>query len=344
MAVRTGFALITGGYIVVLSIYLLLRIFVGDGVWWVAFLNAIAHLLFLPLMVLFPLAVLIDRRSMLRLTPMMFIAGFWFVPYYLPKPSTAQASPSTLRVLTFNVWGDNARMGEVENWIHGANADVVLLQEIPNQNSENGFPNLLDQYPYQLVQPLDMRAWGNALLSRLPLQESESFDLEGDDTPSHQRVTIEWDGQTIAIYNVHLVIPIGDQAHLTLPIDNPFLNLALRYDDTFRNGEIRRLLDRIDAESYPFILGGDFNMSDQSVIYQQFALRLGDSFREIGSGFGGSWPLPVAGEFPAFIPPRLRMDYVWHTAEFLAIDAQQGPPLGSDHLPLLATLAMRPLQ
>jgi endonuclease/exonuclease/phosphatase (EEP) superfamily protein YafD len=338
---RRAFIIATSIYIVLLVGYIVLRLIFGDGVWWLSLLNALAHLWFLPLFVLFPLAILIDRRTAFRLMPLVLIAGLWFGPYYLTKPIPETASP-TLSVLTFNVWGDNPRMGDVETWIRDSSADVVLLQEIPESYSENGFANLLDAYPYQQVQSLDMRTWGNAILSRIPFGETENFDLEGDGTPSHQRVTFDWNAATIALYNIHLVLPIGDQAHFSTPIDNPFLHLALKYDDNPRNAEIARLLERLDGESLPYIMGGDFNTSDQSVIYQPLAAHRRDSFREVGSSFGASWPLPVNGEFPAFIPPLLRVDYIWHTSYFQAISVQQGPPLGSDHLALLATLALSP--
>jgi hypothetical protein len=91
---------------------------------------------------------------------------------------------------------------------------------------------------------------------------------------------------------------------------------------------------------YPFIVAGDFNICEHSVIYGELAARMADSFREAGTGFGTSWPLPVAKEIPVFVPPLVRIDYIWHSKHFRAIDASQGPRLGSDHLPLFATLEL----
>jgi endonuclease/exonuclease/phosphatase (EEP) superfamily protein YafD len=50
-------------------------------------------------------------------------------------------------------------------------------------------------------------------------------------------------------------------------------------------------------------------------------------------GFGASWPALFTG-----IPPLVRIDYIWHSDEFRAISVKQGPDIGSDHLPLYATL------
>ena len=84
-------------------------------------------------------------------------------------------------------------------------------------------------------------------------------------------------------------------------------------------------------------------MSDQTSIYGELASRMGDSFRQAGTGLGGSWPVSAMEEFtslPDFVPPLFRIDYIWHSEQFRAISAQQGPELGSDHLPLLATLSI----
>jgi vancomycin resistance protein VanJ len=328
-------------YLILMIGYLLLRVTVGDGLWWLSLLNAFAHLLFLPLIVLLPLALLIHRRSALRLTPLLLVAGLWFVPYYLHRTPDQPSQPA-LHVLTFNIWGDNTQLDAVEAWIRAGNADVVLLQEIPEIYSDNGLSNLLDVYPYQYVQSLDMREWGNAVLSRFPFAESEDFDLEGDGSPSHQRVVFDWQGQGIALYNIHLLMPIGEQAHVSLPFDNPFLDMALKYDDGERNAQIERLLTRIGQEPHPFIIGGDFNTSDQSLIYQQLAAVGHDAFREVGNGLGASWPMPAAGELPISIPPIIRIDYIWHSDAFQSLAAWQSPELGSDHLGLQATLSLLP--
>jgi endonuclease/exonuclease/phosphatase (EEP) superfamily protein YafD len=43
-----------------------------------------------------------------------------------------------------------------------------------------------------------------------------------------------------------------------------------------------------------------------------------------------------------FIPPLVRIDYIWHSAGLRALQAWQGPAIGSDHLPLQALLEFTP--
>ncbi|HEX2908131.1 MAG TPA: endonuclease/exonuclease/phosphatase family protein [Phototrophicaceae bacterium] len=334
--------IVCGVYTLALVVYLVLRLAFGDGFWWLGLLNTFAHLLFLPLLVFFPLALLIRARgAALRLLPLIVVAGLWFGPYYLPK-TPALASNAVIRILTFNIWGDNQRLEDAEAWMLQTDADVILLQEIPESYSTNGVPALLTAYPYQFMQGLDVRVWGNAVLSRYPFVDTENFDLEGDGTPSHQRVALDLGGKTIALYNIHLLMRMEVEPHFYLPINNPFLNMALRYDDKPRNQQIERLLPLLENEAHPFIAAGDFNTSDQSIMYGRLAAQMGDSFREAGMGLGGSWPIPVLGELPNFLPPIFRIDYIWHSDQFQAVNAQVGPRLSSDHLPLLVTLAFQP--
>jgi len=87
-------------------------------------------------------------------------------------------------------------------------------------------------------------------------------------------------------------------------------------------------------------MAGDFNTSDQSPSYNQLAAAGIDSFREAGSGFGATWPVAAVQQLPSFVPPFIRIDYVFHSKDFRAVSAQPGQPIGSDHLPLFVRLVL----
>jgi endonuclease/exonuclease/phosphatase (EEP) superfamily protein YafD len=69
---------------------------------------------------------------------------------------------------------------------------------------------------------------------------------------------------------------------------------------------------------------------------------LGDTFREVGVGFGATWPRPVADELPTWLPPIIRIDYIFHSTQFQAVEAVVDPFLGSDHLRTVGLLSLRP--
>ena len=58
-----------------------------------------------------------------------------------------------------------------------------------------------------------------------------------------------------------------------------------------------------DEETATFIVAGDFNMSDASLIYDEIAGRLGDGWRGAGNGAGRTWPVAEAIGLPPVIQP-----------------------------------------
>jgi endonuclease/exonuclease/phosphatase (EEP) superfamily protein YafD len=329
-------------YVIVLAAYGVARLLVGDRFWLLSLLNTFTYLVFAPLLPLLLLALFLRQpRPTLRLLPVMALGGLWFAPY-LPRPAAVASGPS-LTVLTQNVWGNNHDLTAFEDWLRGSGADVLLLQEISPAYATDRLPRLADIYPYQAAQPDDSRWGGNLILSRYPLVEVGYIDLATPDTPNPVRAVIEVDGQRVALYNVHMAWPGRRNPRLRLPfgLSNNFaVKVALAYDDRARNRQIANLLEHLRAETLPFIIGGDFNTSDQTPTYQHLTGFMQDSFRQAGGGAGMSWPVSAARGMPAWVPPLIRIDYIFHSDGLRAVRAWQAPPLGSDHLGLLAVIAL----
>lgn len=346
---RTVFTLVVVTYITAVAVYLIMRALFGDRFWWLSLVNTFAYMLFLPVLPLLIAAMLLKMRgNALRLVPLAMIGGLWFAPYYLPKQ---QAAPDgqTLNVLTFNVWGGNQRMDDVAAWLQNSGADVIMLQEIVPFDDWRILPRLAEQYPYRSSQADDERWNGNpnanVTLSRYPIVDMQMIDLQTPETANPLRIVLDVNGQHVAVYNVHLAWPARRSPRFSLPrwIDNFYVEVLLGYDDKARNQQIANLLQHLKQETLPYIVAGDFNTSDQTPTYNALAAQMHDSFREAGSGLGGSWPVSSSRGLPAIVPPIIRIDYIWHSDAFLSLDAQQGPPLGSDHLALQATLSLLPV-
>jgi vancomycin resistance protein VanJ len=338
---KVAFTLIVAVYTVALACYLLMRVLFADRFWWLSLANTFAHLLFLPLLFLLPGAILFKlwRRALLLL-PLALIGALWFAPYYLPRTAVA-SDGKTLKVVSFNVWHRNPNLEGVEAWLREVNADVLILQEIPPAYATDHLPNLLDMYPYQAVQPDDTREGNNITLSRYPILSTDYIDLHVQNSPMPLRMVVDVEGQPVALYNIHLAWPVS-RPRLRIPRQwsNYYTRVLLGFDDRQRNLQIAGLLDHLKTEPHPYIVGGDFNTSDSTPTYSQMAAQMGDTFREAGVGFGGSWPVSSARGLASFVPPLIRIDYLWHSDQFRAIEAKQGSPLGSDHLALVATLLL----
>ena len=337
---RALISFVTGAYALGLLLFVVLRLLVGDSWWWLAFLGNFTPFYFAALLVLLPLALLARaRRGLLLMLPLALLGVLWFGRLYLPKAQAdAPTDTPTLRVITLNVWGDNPDLTHIENWLRDQQADVAVTIELPPVWAEGtDVPALAAVYPQQIRSVAQGKYWGGMIFSALPVLASEQFSL--GEIPQ-QRVVVEFDGQPLAIYGIHLYLPVGEKPHLPVPA-NFYTNGIFGYDDSAQRAQISALIQRLQAEPLPYVVAGDFNMIDQSASYGQLAALMGDSFREAGVGLGTSWPNMQALGLPTLIPPLVRIDYIWHSSAFRALAAAQGPYLGSDHLPLAATLARR---
>ena len=329
-------SLIADIYAVGLLLYLLLRFVFRDRFPLLALLNNFAPWYFLPLVVFLPLGLLLREQWLIVLMLVLTaIALLWFGPYYLPKRSAKSVERPLLRVLTFNIWGDNPCKPEIGTWLREVNADIVFLQEIPKSFILNELPRLLDIYPYQFGPIAEGEWWNSVTLSRYPIVSAKDLLAWDIGVPGLHNAVIDIDGQLISTYNVHMVLPFklrGARGVFAA------INRALHYDERERRRKIGQMLDFLRGERNPFIVAGDFNMSCYSALYGDIAKLAVDSFREAGKGFGMTWPISVADHQFGIQMPILRIDYLWHSPELRAVEITQLSRFGSDHLPLLATI------
>ncbi|MEO8393003.1 MAG: endonuclease/exonuclease/phosphatase family protein [Chloroflexota bacterium] len=340
--VRELLSLLMGVYAVGLFLFVVVRLLVGDSLWWVGFFANVMPVYFIAFIVLLPLGILLRaRRSVLLMLPMALLGALWFSPLYFPRThAVPPASDTTLRVVSMNVWGDNPDLTRIQEWLNQQKADVVVTVELPPAWNA-GIPALADSYPHQVTHTEWTRYWGSTLLTSHPIVSQETFTLVPDSIPQ-QRIVIDVGGQQIAVYGIHLDLPLENANIPAIRTNNIYVEMFLHYNEISRDASIRTLLARLKNDPLPYIVAGDFNTSDQSLIYNDLASALGDSFREAGTGLGTSWPMLNATlKLPLLVPPLMRIDYIWHSSQFQVVAASEGPFLGSDHLPMLATLALK---
>ena len=85
--------------------------------------------------------------------------------------------------------------------------------------------------------------------------------------------------------------------------------------------------------SEPLIVAGDFNVTPWSRHFRTALERSGLNDCAAGHGLAPSWP----SQFP---PLGIRIDHCWASHHWRSIDVRLGPSHGSDHLPLIADLAL----
>ncbi|MEO8609499.1 MAG: endonuclease/exonuclease/phosphatase family protein [Chloroflexota bacterium] len=306
----------TGAYGLSVSGFLLLRALVGESSKIVTLFNNYIHLLLIPAIVLLPLSLLL-RRPRLALTQAAPAAVFLATYGLMFWPRVPQIAPDKTRIslLSYNLNKNNASADAVIAIIRDANADVVALQELNPVLAAAFDTELADVYPYRAFHP-DESYPGQGIMSRYPIHDDSYWKIN----LGHQRAQIDVNGSTITLYNTHPV--------------HPFIREHGFFDPALRTAEIEDVLARAAHDSTPILIAGDFNMTDQTGDYQRIAAQFGDSYREVGWGLGFSFP--DLGQQILLA----RIDYVFHSRDFQAVEARVWPTSGgSDHRPLFVTLA-----
>jgi endonuclease/exonuclease/phosphatase (EEP) superfamily protein YafD len=299
--------------------------------WWVAVSNIFALYLFVPLLLLVPLALAL-RSWWLRVATAIPLAIFLvsIVPPFMPPLGSATEGRS-LRVLTFNQREISGRAPEVLDAIRAQNADVVAIQEVTPDVMHRASTRLKDIYPYQEhvsnEWDLDM-----SILSRYPIQVHPV-------DPRIRRiwVTLDVDGQMVEVVNVHLNSP--DYGAYSPP-GLPQLRVPRGYSAAVRASEAPILFSIVDNTSGPLIVLGDHNTSEREPLYREFAARLTDAYRRTSWGIGATYP-NNREYFGIQMPfPLVRIDYVW-TRDITPISTAITCDVAeSDHCMLVADLAL----
>lgn len=233
-----------------------------------------------------------------------------------PTPR-AKAGEVVLRVMHFNLWRNNSNPGRAAKSILESGADVVVTVETFHKAEE--VPALVvSRYPHQMLCHC-----GIAILSRWPIVD----DYVRRDTrrPIQQEPQVAW-----AVVRT----PDGDVTvagtHYTWPTD-PGQQRKQRkvLKNTIAGFDKRRL-----------IVTGDFNSAPWSVFLKEQDAMLGLERRTRALS---SWP---AGHVPPLdLPalfPVLPIDHVYAGSDWRTVSARRGPRAGSDHYPVIVTLARAP--
>lgn len=288
-----------------LVVVLLGLLFAGSTFWVVSMSSAFALLMFVPLVVLVPLA-FFWRSWQLRGATLLLFALFllMFGGHLLPTQSAvASVDQPTIRVATMNHWLGNTDYDGLVAQIRALDADVITIQEVTPITATVFDGRLYKEYPYRSFIPIDAsRVFTQLVLSKYPLSNVEQVG----DIPVQQMVVDLGDRQFVFM-SVHLRAPRVDgscrrEAMICIPW----------YNSTWRDREYPTLLAAIDAIDAPLVVAGDFNTSETESWYQDLELRLLDVYDQTNWGFGFTFPNAHPLNDWSFMPARLvRIDYVW---------------------------------
>ena len=339
-------------YAVAVVVWQALRLMMGDRWWWLAAANVLSLYLFLPLVILLPLAWLgvawLKRggvAGVVRRTAIVSAAVATAVPaliflilygeLYLPTvASGGQGGEEAFKVMTLNVLFTNDDGAAIERLIRTESPDLVCLQELGPRLASDLVTRLREEYPYHALLPEESPT-GLGVFSRYPLHDEGEIP---DPAWKHgaQVVTVEFGGRQVLVLNIHALAPSWPRLSRDWA---PAFELEFR----LREQQVGRWLDRVRQHDGPVIVAGDLNSTDQNESYRLLAAQLEDAHRQAGWGLGHT--APASGEVLDRVPSPsqlFRIDLVWYSDHWRAQEAYVGDWDGqSDHLPVFAGLRLR---
>jgi endonuclease/exonuclease/phosphatase (EEP) superfamily protein YafD len=303
-----GFGLVAVG--VVASLATVLAFF--GSTWWLFDFaaNFRAHLAVVLVIVALGYALLFSKATALFFMLMAGVNAIVILPLYMGSPAPATGTDS-LTVVSFNVDQKASIRDTAYGWINTVDPDIVVLTEATEawtQPSDN-------TGPYHTLNDLPIdRTFGIAVMAR------ENLDVEliqvTQVRDSLLRIVASIGDRPIVIYAVQSRVSSNEK------------DAALQQEYFAEVASLAR------QETDPTIIVGDFQSSPWSHTFQTLLTdaHLVDSL--IGFGIQTTWP---ANRWAFF---RLPFDNLIHSEDLTTVDRYLGPAFGTDHLPIVVTLAM----
>lgn len=223
-------------------------------------------------------------------------------------PAAPQGS-TEIRLLTHNVWLFNENPGATAQAILDAHPDVVMLQEV-NGSFHPMLAILGRHFPYATKCP---RGCDRVILSRWPIVEKGYYLRDSQ----HRKFgpPLLWvriatpDGRSFTAMTLHYLRPTSR-------------------DQATQRRDVAQVLARIDRGS--LIVAGDMNLTPWAAAMREQDRAFAPLVRMTRAI--PSWPRPF---------PVLPIDQLYAGPDWGLVSAERLPPTGSDHIPILVTLARR---
>lgn len=319
MGIFKFFSKIAWLYVILFSVWILLRFIFFDSLWWLALINTVTLYIFIPLILFLPLALLC--RYWRLLFALCFPLGLFiglYGSFFLPSFSTpASQNQPIIKAMTFNMLFDNDDYDTISKMVAENQPDIIGLQEVRSQ-APILKKRFAKDYPYSAFRRVEI-SHNVGILSRFPIDNSIALPA----SPIKRGIQV-----TLRLNNGKPLEAIV--AHLTpsYPL-HEFLEKADFWYKS-RAAEVSYLNKIVKQSNQPMIVMCDCNFTDTSETYSRMQNFLNDSFHQAGWGFGHTF----LGRFF----PVGRIDYIWHTQDIKTVEAYVGREAGSDHLPVIAKL------
>lgn len=248
------------------------------------------------------------------------LAGILILPEVVrdtqPGADDDRVELSRLKIIQMNSWsGRNQTMDETADWLVAQDPDIIVVEE-----SSRRFQRALEsRADYHRTCDPDDRCEVIIYSKAAPLSGGLPQVTDGSYFPA-TRATFDAPGGDFTVIGAHYTwpIPAGPQQQQSL-----------------RLTAIAELYDR-----ERLIIAGDFNSTPWSFTLRRQDDALGLTRRNRSML---TWPAMAFSRWNIHMPlPFLPIDHVYAGADWKTVSVERGPSLGSDHFPVIVTLALSP--
>lgn len=298
------------------------RIWPGERLWPVALVNYFTPWFGLILIPLLIISFLAEERI---LSVVLLIAFILIAIRYLPYLVSSSSDPppeNSMRVMAFNIFQRNSDLEAITAIILEQDPDILALQELTPEISEQLLLSLEENYPYHTLD-LQTGVEGQGLFSRYPINQVS-------DLPDYNFLSarVETPSGPVHIFNIHTPTLFPTTWDKDIKIQRSF---------------IEELMSDVGLSEEPVIVLGDFNTTPQSENYAILTSGLTDAFTESGRGLGFGYP--ARPKFGVDLPtPIVRIDYIFINPLFKSFETRVLKESGgSDHRPVITSLILSDL-
>lgn len=220
----------------------------------------------------------------------------------------AGPSAGAIKIIQFNAWGRNARASEAVEWVLAQDADVIFLQEGGRMRDA-----LVRRGGYQPT----CGHCASLILTR--------------STPTAVHVPSRFERE-----KAFVAVATLEDGRGPFTVVGVHRHWPVRFAQATRQAaQIQDLVSRYDRSRV--ILAGDFNSTPWSFVRRREEAALGLIRR---TRMLPTWPAERVSHNRLPAPfPYLPIDHVYAGQGWETVSVERGPRLGSDHYPLVVTLA-----
>lgn len=236
----------------------------------------------------------------------------------IPRRLTTPSAGPAVRVVTWNLGGQELGLGAAREFFERYATDVLVLQECAGLPEEAKLPGLQRHVTH-----------GMCLLSRLPLAAAEDRDrrdvwaASGSGAIVRYTFTPAWG--TFTLTNVHLeTVREGFEAFLDDGFAAGVATLSAKNRQRYSEAELARDWTHRGG-TVPRLVAGDFNTTPQSDLLRTTWSDYANCFGVAGWGYGHTKTTRLLG---------VRIDHVLASSHWECSDSRTLPGFPSDHRPV----------